>query len=211
MKKFGLECVLENRSKQAFYHIMDQQRRLEKQLNNTIKAFNKFQASTNNNSFDSAVKKMDKLTESVKRYNNAVKNSNDVSLNSGPSSNLTKDFMLGDYYRDSIGNMANTLTSAFNSMPFGDVYSSIANNMFEGVATSIATGSIAPAILGAIQGGLESAVNIYNRASEFVHSAIYGAFQKGSELVINALTTYVPQTLDREYDQTKLNSVLGKA
>ena len=209
MKKFGLEFVLENKSQQTFAKIMDQQRRLEKQLNNTIKAFNKFQSSTNNNSFDSAVKKMDKLTESVKRYNNAVKNSKDVSLNSGPSSNLTKDFMAADYYRDSISNMANTLTGAFSSMPFGDIYSSIASNMFEGVATSIATGNIAPAIIGAIQGGLESAVNIYNRASEFVHSAIYSAFQKGSQLVMSAISKYVPMTLDREYDQTKLNAVLG--
>ena len=210
MKKFGLEFVLENKSKSAFSQIMDQQKRLEKQLNNTIKAFNKFQSSANNNSFDTAVKKMDKLTESVKRYNNAVKNSNDVSLNSGPStSNLTKDFMAADYYRDSISNMANTLTGAFSSMPFGDIYSSIASNMFEGVATSIATGNIAPAIIGAVQGGLESAVGIYNRASEFVHSAIYSAFQKGSQLVVSALTTYIPQTLEREYDQTKLNAVLG--
>ena len=121
MKKFGLEFVLENKSQQTFAKIMDQQRRLEKQLNNTVKAFNKFQSSTNNNSFDSAVKKMDKLTESVKRYNHAVKNSNDVSLNSGGSSSLTKDFMAADYYRDSISNMANTLTSAFSSMPFGDI------------------------------------------------------------------------------------------
>ena len=82
MKKFGLEFVLENKSKSAFSQIMDQQKRLEKQLNNTIKAFNKFQSSTSNNSFDTAVKKMDKLTESVKRYNNAVKNSNNMSLNS---------------------------------------------------------------------------------------------------------------------------------
>ena len=209
MKKFGLEFVLENKSQQTFAKIMDQQRRLEKQLNNTVKAFNKFQSSTNNNSFDSAVKKMDKLTESVKRYNHAVKNSNDVSLNSGGSSSLTKDFMAADYYRDSISNMANTLTGAFSSMPFGDIYSSMASNMFEGVATSIATGNIAPAIIGAIQGGVESAVNIYNRASEFVHSAIYSAFQKGSQLIVSALTTYIPQTLDREYDQTKLNAVLG--
>ena len=209
MKKFGLEFVLENKSKSAFSQIMDQQKRLEKQLNNTIKAFNKFQSSANNNSFDTAVKKMDKLTESVKRYNHAVKNSNDISLNSGGSSSLTKDFMLGDYYRDSISNMANTLTSAFSSMPFGDIYSSMASNMFEGVATSIATGNIAPALIGAIQGGVESAVNIYNRASEFVHSAIYSAFQKGSQLIVSALTTYIPQTLQREYDQTKLNAVLG--
>ena len=52
MKKFGLEFVLENKSKSAFSQIMDQQKRLEKQLNNTIKAFNKFQSSANNNSFD---------------------------------------------------------------------------------------------------------------------------------------------------------------
>ena len=209
MKKFGLEFVLENKSKSAFSQIMDQQKRLEKQLNNTIKAFNKFQSSANNNSFDTAVKKMDKLTESVKRYNHAVKNSNDISLNSGGSSSLTKDFMAADYYRDSISGMANTLTSAFSSMPFGDIYSSMASNMFEGVATSIATGNIAPALIGAIQGGVESAVNIYNRASEFVHSAIYSAFQKGSQLIVSALTTYIPQTLQREYDQTKLNAVLG--
>ena len=42
-----------------------------------------------------------------------------------------------------------------------------------------------------------------------MHSAIYSAFQKGSQLLISALTTYIPQTLNREYDQTKLNSVLG--
>ena len=123
MKKFGLEFVLQNKSNQAFSQIMDQQKRLEKQLNNTIKAFNKFQSSTNNNSFDSAVKKMDRLTESVKRYNHAVKNSNDISLNSGDSSSVVKDFMVGDYLRDSIGNMSNTLASAFNSFPFGDIYS----------------------------------------------------------------------------------------
>ncbi|MBP3929428.1 MAG: hypothetical protein J6D47_07685, partial [Peptostreptococcaceae bacterium] len=83
------------------------------------------------------------------------------------------------------------------------------SNMFEGIATSVATGSIGPAIVGAIKGGLESAVNIYQKSSEFVHSAIYSAFQKGSQLLISALTTYIPQTLNREYDQTKLNSVLG--
>lgn len=209
MKKFGLEFVLQNRSNQAFSQIMDQQKRLEKQLNNTIKAFNKFQSSTNNNSFDSAVKKMDRLTESVKRYNHAVKNSNDISLNSGDSSSVVQDFMVGDYLRDSIGNMSNTLASTFNSFPFGDIYSGFLSNALEGIGTSIATGNIVPAIMGAIQGGLESAVNIYNRASEFVHSAIYSAFQKGSQLVVNAITTYVPQTLDRGYDQAKLNAVLG--
>ena len=71
MKKFGLEFVLENKSKQAFAQIMDQQRRLEKQLNNNIKAFNKFQSAVNNTSLDSSIKKMDKLTNSVKRYNDA--------------------------------------------------------------------------------------------------------------------------------------------
>ena len=72
MKKFGLEFVLENKSKQAFAQIMDQQRRLEKQLNNNIKAFNKFQSAVNNTSLDSSIKKMDKLTNSVKRYNDAL-------------------------------------------------------------------------------------------------------------------------------------------
>ena len=210
MKKFGLEFVLENKSKQAFAQIMDQQRRLEKQLNNNIKAFNKFQSAVNNTSLDSSIKKMDKLTNSVKRYNDALKGAKGGGLEpTGGSSSVVKDFMLGDYYRDSISNMANTLTGAFSSMPFGDIYSSMASNMFEGVATSIATGNIAPALIGAIQGGVESAVNIYNRASEFVHSAIYSAFQKGSQLIVSALTTYIPQTLEREYDQTKLNAVLG--
>ena len=55
MKKFGLEFVLENKSKQAFAQIMDQQRRLEKQLNNNIKAFNKFQSAVNNTSLDSSI------------------------------------------------------------------------------------------------------------------------------------------------------------
>ena len=72
MKKFGLEFVLENKSKQAFAQIMDQQRRLEKQLNNNIKAFNKFQSAVNNTSLESSIKKMDKLTNSVKRYNDAL-------------------------------------------------------------------------------------------------------------------------------------------
>ena len=212
MKKFGLEFVLENKSKQAFSQIMDQQKRLEKQLNDNIKAFNKFQSAVNNTKLDSATKRIDKLTSSIEKYNKAVSTASSGKINptsGGSSSSLTKDFMLGDYYRDSISNMANTLTGAFSSMPFGDIYSSIASNMFEGVATSIATGNIAPAIIGAIQGGVESAVGIYNRASEFVHSAIYSAFQKGSQLLISALTTYIPQTLNREYDQTKLNSVLG--
>ena len=62
MKKFGLEFVLENKSKQAFAQIMDQQRRLEKQLNNNIKAFNKFQSAVNNTSLESSIKKMDNLT-----------------------------------------------------------------------------------------------------------------------------------------------------
>ena len=210
MKKFGLEFVLENKSKSAFSQIMDQQRRLEKQLNNNIKAFNKFQSAVNNTSLESSIKKMDKLTNSVKRYNDALKGAKGGGLDpTGGSSSAVKDFMLGDYYRDSISNMANTLTGAFSSMPFGDIYSSIASNLFDGIATSIATGNIAPAIMGVIQGGLESAVNIYNRASEFVHSAIYSAFQKGSQLIMSAITTYVPQTLERELNQTKLSAVLG--
>ena len=210
MKKFGLEFVLENKSKQAFAQIMDQQRRLEKQLNNNIKAFNKFQSAVNNTSLDSSIKKMDKLTNSVKRYNDAVAGAKGGSLDptSGVSS-AVKDFMTADFLRDSIGNMSNTIVSAFDSMPFGQLYSGFASNMFDGIATSVATGSFVPAIIGAIQGGVESAVNIYTTASDLVHNAIYSAFQKGSQLIMNAITTYVPQTLERSYDQAKLSAVLG--
>ncbi len=210
MKKFGLEFVLENKSKQAFAQIMDQQRRLEKQLNNNIKAFNKFQSAVNNTSLDSSIKKMDKLTNSVKRYNDAVAGAKGGSLD--PTSGVSgavKDFMTADFLRDSIGNMSNTIVSAFDSMPFGQLYSGIASNMFDGIATSLATGSFVPAIVGAIQGGVESAVNIYTTASDLVHNAIYSAFQKGSQLIMNAITTYVPQTLERSYDQAKLSAVLG--
>lgn len=210
MKKFGLEFVLENKSKQAFAQIMDQQRRLEKQLNNNIKAFNKFQSAVNNTSLDSSIKKMDKLTNSVKRYNDAVAGAKGGSLD--PTSGVSgavKDFMTADFLRDSIGNMSNTIVSAFDSMPFGQLYSGFASNMFDGIATSLATGSFVPAIVGAIQGGVESAVNIYTTASDLVHNAIYSAFQKGSQLIMNAITTYVPQTLDRGYDQAKLSAVLG--
>lgn len=207
MKKFGLEFVLENKSKQAFAQIMDQQRRLEKQLNNNIKAFNKFQSAVNNTSLESSIKKMDKLTNSVKRYNDALAGAKGGSLD--PTGGLVKDFMTADYLRDSIGNMSNTIVSAFNSMPFGKLYSGFASNMFDGIATSVATGSFVPAIIGAIQGGVESAVNIYTTASDLVHNAIYSAFQKGSQLIMNAITTYVPQTLERSYDQAKLSAVLG--
>lgn len=210
MKKFGLEFVLENKSKQAFAQIMDQQRRLEKQLNNNIKAFNKFQSAVNNTSLESSIKKMDKLTNSVKRYNDALNGAKGGSLDpTGGVSGAVKDFMTADYLRDSIGNMSNTIISAFDSMPFGQLYSGFASNMFDGIATSIATGSFAPAIIGAIQGGVESAVNIYTTASDLVHNAIYSAFQKGSQLIMNAITTYVPQTLERSYDQAKLSAVLG--
>lgn len=210
MKKFGLEFVLENKSKQAFAQIMDQQRRLEKQLNNNIKAFNKFQSAVNNTSLESSIKKMDKLTNSVKRYNDALAGAKGGSLDpTGGVSSAVKDFMTADYLRDSIGNMSNTIVSAFNSMPFGQLYSGFASNMFDGIATSVATGSFVPAIIGAIQGGVESAVNIYTTASDLVHNAIYSAFQKGSQLIMNAITTYVPQTLERSYDQAKLNAVLG--
>ena len=207
MKKFGLEFVLENKSKQAFAQIMDQQRRLEKQLNNNIKAFNKFQSAVNNTSLESSIKKMDKLTNSVKRYNDALAGAKGGSLD--PTGGLVKDFMTADYLRDSIGNMSNTIVSAFDSMPFGQLYSGFASNMFDGIATSVATGSFVPAIVGAIQGGVESAVNIYTTASDLVHNAIYSAFQKGSQLIMNAITTYVPQTLERSYDQAKLSAVLG--
>ena len=210
MKKFGLEFVLENKSKQAFAQIMDQQRRLEKQLNNNIKAFNKFQSAVNNTSLESSIKKMDKLTNSVKRYNDALAGAKGGSLDpTGGLSGAVKDFMTADYLRDSIGNMSNTIVSAFNSMPFGQLYSGFASNMFDGIATSVATGSFVPAIIGAIQGGVESAVNIYTTASDLVHNAIYSAFQKGSQLIMNAITTYVPQTLERSYDQAKLSAVLG--
>ena len=210
MKKFGLEFVLENKSKQAFAQIMDQQRRLEKQLNNNIKAFNKFQSAVNNTSLDSSIKKMDKLTNSVKRYNDALNGAKGGSLDpTGGLSGAVKDFMTADYLRDSIGNMSNTIVSAFDSMPFGQLYSGFASNMFDGIATSLATGSFVPAIVGAIQGGVESAVNIYTTASDLVHNAIYSAFQKGSQLIMNAITTYVPQTLERSYDQAKLSAVLG--
>lgn len=210
MKKFGLEFVLENKSKQAFAQIMDQQRRLEKQLNNNIKAFNKFQSAVNNTSLDSSIKKMDKLTNSVKRYNDALSGAKGGSLDpTGGVSSAVKDFMTADYLRDSIGNMSNTIVSAFNSMPFGQLYSGFASNMFDGIATSVATGSFVPAIVGAIQGGVESAVNIYTTASDLVHNAIYSAFQKGSQLIMNAITKYVPQTLERSYDQAKLSAVLG--
>ncbi|MBP3928115.1 MAG: hypothetical protein J6D47_00935, partial [Peptostreptococcaceae bacterium] len=212
MKKFGLEFVLENKSKQAFAQIMDQQRRLEKQLNNNIKAFNKFQSAVNNTSLESSIKKMDKLTNSVKRYNDALAGAKGGSLDptgGGGLSGAVKDFMTADYLRDSIGNMSNTIISAFDSMPFGQLYSGFASNMFDGIATSIATGSFVPAIIGAIQGGVQSAVNVYTTASDLVHNAIYSAFQKGSQLIMNAITTYVPQTLERSYDQAKLNAVLG--
>ena len=113
MKKFGLEFQLVNRSQNEFAKIMDQQKRLEKQLNNTLKAFNKLQSAANNTSLDASIKKMDKLTNSVKRYNDALKGATGGKINpAGGSSSVVKDFMLGDYYRDSISNMANTLTGA---------------------------------------------------------------------------------------------------
>ena len=101
MKKFGLEFVLENKSKQAFAQIMDQQRRLEKQLNNNIKAFNKFQSAVNNTSLESSIKKMDKLTNSVKRYNDALAGAKGGSLDptgGGGLSGAVKDFMTADYF-----------------------------------------------------------------------------------------------------------------
>lgn len=215
MKKFGLEFVLENKSQQTFAKLMDQQKRLETQLNNNIKAFNKFQSSINNTKLDNAVKKMDKLTSSVEKYNKAMNgaSSGNINTSSGSSNNAlsspVKDFMTADFLRDSIGNMSNSIVNAFSSLPFGDIYSGFLSNAFDGVATSIATGNIVPAIVGAITGGVESAVAIYQKSSDLVHNAIYSAFQKGSQLIMNAITKYVPQTLNRGYDQAKLNAVLG--
>ena len=216
MKKFGLEFVLENKSQQTFAKLMDQQKRLETQLNNNIKAFNKFQSSLNNTKLDTAVKRMDKLTNAVARYNSAMKGSTSLSNLSGPNtsndgglSSGVKDFLTADFISDSIGKVSNNIVRSFESMPFGSLYSGFLSDAFDGIATSIATGSIGPAIVGAITGGIETATNIYAASSELVHNAIYSAFQKGSQLIVQAITTYVPQTLDREYDQSKLNAVLG--
>ena len=216
MKKFGLEFVLENKSQQTFAKLMDQQKRLETQLNNNIKAFNKFQSSLNNTKLDTAVKRMDKLTNAVARYNSAMKGSTSLGNLSGPNttndgglSSGVKDFLTADFISDSIGKVSNNIVRSFESMPFGSLYSGFLSDAFDGIATSIATGSIGPAIVGAITGGIETATNIYAASSELVHNAIYSAFQKGSQLIVQAITTYVPQTLDREYDQAKLNAVLG--
>ena len=98
MKKFGLEFVLENKSQQTFAKLMDQQKRLETQLNNNIKAFNKFQSSLNNTKLDTAVKRMDKLTNAIARYNSAMKGSTSLGNLSGP--NTTNDRGLSSGVKD---------------------------------------------------------------------------------------------------------------
>ena len=91
--------LLKGYPKQAFSQIMDQQKRLEKQLNDNIKAFNKFQSAVNNTKLDSATKRIDKLTSSIEKYNKAVSTASSGKINptSGGSSSSVKDFMVGDY------------------------------------------------------------------------------------------------------------------
>ena len=210
MKKFGLEFQLVNRSQNEFAKIMDQQKRLEKQLNNTLKAFNKLQSTANNTSLDASIKKMDKLTNSVKRYNDALKGATGGKIDpAGGSSSAISSIMTANSYIDSISGISNKLFGALDSLPFGNILSSSLGSVTEGIVTSIATGNIIPAITGTIEGALDVGLGIYRSASDFVHNAIFTGFQKGVQLITNAFTTYIPQTLDRELNQTKLSAVLG--
>ena len=210
MKKFGLEFQLVNRSQNEFAKIMDQQKRLEKQLNNTLKAFNKLQSTANNTSLDASIKKMDKLTNSVKKYNDALKGASGSKLDpAGGSSSAISSIMTANSYIDSISGISNKLFGALDSLPFGNILSSSLGSVTEGIVTSIATGNIIPAITGTIEGALDVGLGIYRSASDFVHNAIFTGFQKGVQLITNAFTTYIPQTLDRELSQTKLSAVLG--
>ena len=210
MKKFGLEFQLVNRSQNEFAKIMDQQKRLEKQLNNTLKAFNKLQSTANNTSLDASIKKMDKLTNSVKRYNDALKGATGGKIDpAGGSSSAISSIMTANSYIDSISGISNKLFGALDSLPFGNILSSSLGSVTEGIVTSIATGNIIPAITGTIEGALDVGLGIYRSASDFVHNAIFTGFQKGVQLITNAFTTYIPQTLDRELSQTKLSAVLG--
>ena len=210
MKKFGLEFQLVNRSQNEFAKIMDQQKRLEKQLNNTLKAFNKLQSAANNTSLDASIKKMDKLTNSVKRYNDALKGATGGKIDpAGESSSAISSMMTANSYIDSISGISNKLFGALDSLPFGNILSSSLGSVTEGIVTSIATGNVIPAITGAIEGAFDLGLGIYRSASDFVHNAIFTGFQKGVQLITNAFTTYIPQTLDRELNQTKLSAVLG--
>ena len=210
MKKFGLEFQLVNRSQNEFAKIMDQQKRLEKQLNNTLKAFNKLQSTANNTSLDASIKKMDKLTNSVKRYNDALKGATGGKIGPvGEGSSAISSIMTADSYINSISGISNKLFGALDSLPFGNILSSSLGSVTEGIVTSIATGNVIPAITGAIEGVLDVGLGIYRSASDFVHNAIFTGFQKGVQLITNAFTTYIPQTLDRELNQTKLSAVLG--
>ena len=210
MKKFGLEFQLVNRSQNEFAKIMDQQKRLEKQLNNTLKAFNKLQSTANNTSLDASIKKMDKLTNSVKRYNDALKGATGGKIDpAGGSSSAISSIMTANSYIDSISGISNKLFGALDSLPFGNILSSSLGSVTEGIVTSIATGNIIPAITGTIEGALDVGLGIYRSASDFVHNAIFTGFQKGVQLITNAFTTFIPQTLDRELNQTKLSAVLG--
>ena len=210
MKKFGLEFQLVNRSQNEFAKIMDQQKRLEKQLNNTLKAFNKLQSTANNTSLDASIKKMDKLTNSVKRYNDALKGASGSKIDpAGGSSSAISSIMTANSYIDSISGISNKLFGALDSLPFGNILSSSLGSVTEGIVTSITTGNIIPAITGTIEGALDVGLGIYRSASDFVHNAIFTGFQKGVQLITNAFTTYIPQTLDRELSQTKLSAVLG--
>ena len=210
MKKFGLEFQLVNRSQNEFAKIMDQQKRLEKQLNNTLKAFNKLQSTANNTSLDASIKKMDKLTNSVKRYNDALKGATGGKIDpAGGSSSAISSIMTANSYIDSISGISNKLFGALDSLPFGNILSSSLGSVTEGIVTSIATGNVIPAITGTIEGALDVGLGIYRSASDFVHNAIFTGFQKGVQLITNAFTTYIPQTLDRELSQTKLSAVLG--
>ena len=210
MKKFGLEFQLVNRSQNEFAKIMDQQKRLEKQLNNTLKAFNKLQSTANNTSLDASIKKMDKLTNSVKRYNDALKGAAGGKIDpAGGSSSAISSIMTANSYIDSISGISNKLFGALDSLPFGNILSSSLGSVTEGIVTSITTGNIIPAITGTIEGALDVGLGIYRSASDFVHNAIFTGFQKGVQLITNAFTTYIPQTLDRELSQTKLSAVLG--
>lgn len=214
IKKFGLEFVLKSNADKEFKKIMEQQARLNKSLAETIKQFNKMESNFNNAKFNIGQEKLKKLTNSINEYNKALTGANakqqDLGkIATGNNKNMTKDFMNAEFLMGNINSISQQISGIFDTMPFGNLVGGVMNNLFEGASMSIATKSLIPLAISAVTGVMETSMNIYKASSELVNGAIVSGFRAGVNMLQNALSTFVPQTLQRGYDQAKLGAVLN--
>lgn len=215
MKKFGLEFVLKSNADKEFQKIMNQQVRLNRALAETVKQFNKMESNFNNAKFNIGQEKLRKLTNSINEYNRALtgakSNQQEIGrIATGGSNNaMTKDFMNAEFLMGNINSISQQISGIFDTMPFGNLLGGMMNNLFEGVSMSLVTKSLIPIAISTVTGVLETSMNIYKTSSELVHGAIVSGFQAGANMIQQVLNNFIPQTLQRGYDQTKLGAVLN--